>query len=102
LEEGPPAAAEAASVGLAWMRARRALAEGRPEEAVRLLDDADRSIGFAGLDLGLLKLQLRLDRVTALHAAGRDEAAEALLAEVARVNPKVAAAYRERGAGPIL
>ncbi len=99
--EGPPTGDPRPAI-LEWMRARRAGRGGRPAEAADRLLAADRRLSYAGMDLGLLKLQVRLERVTLLRRLGREEAAAALLGEVERVNPRLVEAFRQRGAGPIL
>lgn len=66
----------------------RALFQGRPREAVALLDRADEGLDYQGDLSGGIKLGNRLFLAFALRAAGEEAAAEAALHKIAAVNPR--------------
>jgi len=64
--------------------------EGRPEEAVERLREADRLLVYFGRADGYFKLANRAQLWHALTAAGRTDEADRLLAELRAVNPTIA------------
>jgi hypothetical protein len=67
--------------------AMRLVEQGRPREAIPLLQKADSRLRYEGSAVGLLKLYNRLALANALEIAGTAAEAEALREEVRAVNP---------------
>ncbi len=65
------------------------------EGAIEGLLEADRSLGYYG-SMAMFKLIIRLHLVDLYRKLGRDQAADRLLADVERVNPKLVKKFREQ------
>lgn len=63
---------------------------GRHVEAIERLREADRQLAYWTSEGGYFKLANRVELWRALTAAGRDQEAEELLAEIRAVNPEIA------------
>ncbi len=70
------------------------LREGDHQGALDAYLKADRSLGYFG-SLGLSKLWIRLHIAKEYSALGRDAESEAMVRDVERVNPRIAAEFRE-------
>ncbi|MGD2114510.1 MAG: tetratricopeptide repeat protein [Acidobacteriota bacterium] len=76
------------------LRGLRLLAEGRPAEAETTLRRADEGLLYRNLGIGRFKLFIRLALAEALRRQGKTAESEALVREVAAVNPHYAEIYR--------
>jgi tetratricopeptide (TPR) repeat protein len=88
------------SPAAAHMEGVRLLAQGDATAAVALLDAADRDLAFVGEGLGVLKLANQVALAEALQAAGARERADAVLAAVAAINPRIADLFSVRRSLP--
>ena len=78
---------------LLHMKGVRALADGDFETAVSFLHKADRLLLYWGQGPAVLKMFNQMNLAAALEGAAKPEKAEAVLAEVRRVNPSFVESY---------
>jgi tetratricopeptide (TPR) repeat protein len=83
----------------AHLRGLRLRIEGHPEQAIEPLTEADRLLTYWGGGQGYLKLGNRLELWRALTAAGRQAEADALIAELEKVNPPLIERWAHRPSG---